>query len=342
MRVACIVTALLMAASAAAETNRASPALAAWEAELAQSQSELARELIASGDAPSLRLAQILAPFDTSALRIEVEAALDALPITDAEGAWRAFHRCRAPAVDCDNAAALAALAELDADNAWTQMQLARAALREVQADAALQALRQAAEASPSAQFARDARLVEEASHLLPIPPLQASVAEEMGTGLGVTRAMTTDEFRLVWAMGALAGYAVPTYKTLTDLCRPDARQPFAPDWQAACLRLAVHMGRGDSSPIGGLIGFDLAQQLADDPAEAARWGEALRQERFAQHQLLRSQDLIAARPGESVRFVSEIFSLGERAAISALFDRLGLPSEAPPGWSADEAEPRG
>jgi hypothetical protein len=145
----------------------------------------------------------------------------------------------------------------------------------------------------------------------------------------------------MVMSQGIWSAIALPGYQTLTTLCRPDARQRFDSAWQAACFRVAVHIGQQDPSSIGGVIGFRLAEELAGDQAEAARWAEALRQERFAQHQLFDSHDVLTSRPGETARYISEIFSLGERAAIQALFDRLGLPSEAPPDWSPDNAEPR-
>lgn len=342
MRVALILTALLMAGAAAAESQGKSPAFAAWEAEFERARAELAQELIASGDAHSLRQARFLAPARDSALRVDIETALDAMPIDDAEGAWRAFHRCRTPVPDCDSAAALDALAQFDPDNAWTWLQLAQAALLDGQAEAALQALQQAAMASPSTQLARDSRLVEEIARLLPLPAVTEDLAEEMGLRLGMERAIESEDYRMVMSLGIWSATALPGYQTLTTLCRPDARQAFDSEWQAACLRVAVHIGQQDSSSIGGLIGFRLAEELADDPAEAARWGAALRQERFAQQQLFDSHDALTSRPGETARYISEIFSLGERAAIQALFARLGLPSEAPPDWSADDAEPRG
>jgi hypothetical protein len=245
--------------------------------------------------------------------------------------AWVQVSDCPVAKESCDAKAALDFLLHAEPNNAAVQL----LAMTETEDSDAAEGYWQAAAAS--SVYDTHAREIGAWLHAAmedaTMPPFDPQLAETLGVALGLDRAMTPRDARNVHALAAWMALAIPTFKPITDRCKPQEGTTMDVVRKAQCEKVLMLLADDQSIVIAPMIGLTSMVKLDGDTAQGMASRERLRQLYWVY------ENAFPDRPGDGPTSAfpgdyAEIVLLeGEVQAMRRVLESKSLPAVAPAGW---------
>lgn len=245
--------------------------------------------------------------------------------------AWVQVSDCPVAEETCDAKAALDFLLHAEPDNAAVQL----LAMTETEdPDAAERYWQAAAASSVYNTHAREIGvLLHTAMEDVAMPSFDPQLAKTLGAALGLNRAMTPRDARNVHALAAWMALAIPTFKPITDRCKPHDEASMNAVRKAQCENILMLLADDQSIVIVPMIGLASMVRLDGDTAQGLVSRERLRQLYWIY------ENALPNRPGDGRTsffpddYVEIVLLEGEVQAMRRVLKSKNLPAVAPAGW---------